>query len=120
MRRSVMSVLTAGLFAASLFMSGCGGGGIDEGMPADVKPQPIPSNVQTKMGPPSKGNAHGKVGAGATAGRQATPDSSRGASTGLLESRDRPDREPGRFRAGLDLYLRLCDKTGVSPPTVVP
>jgi hypothetical protein len=62
MRRSVMSALTAGLFAASLALSGCGGSGIDEGVPAEVKPQPLPADVQSKMGPPPKANAHGKVG----------------------------------------------------------
>ena len=55
MRRSVMSALAAGLFAASLAVSGCGGGGIEEGVPqGDLKPPPVPENVQTKMGPPPK------------------------------------------------------------------
>ncbi len=55
MRRSVMSALAAGVFAASLAVSGCSGGGVEEGMPAgDLKPQPVPENVQTKMGPPPK------------------------------------------------------------------
>ncbi|MHB1561259.1 MAG: hypothetical protein ACYC61_27755 [Isosphaeraceae bacterium] len=55
MRRTVMSALTAGVFAASVAVSGCGGGGIDEGMPqGDLKPAPVPENVQIKMGPPPK------------------------------------------------------------------
>ena len=55
MRRSVMSVLAVGVFAASLVLPGCGGGGIDEGMPqGDLKPAPVPKDVQTNMGPPPK------------------------------------------------------------------
>ncbi len=50
MRRLVLS----GLAAVALGATGCSGGGVETGMPTDTKPQPIPSNVQTKMGPPPK------------------------------------------------------------------
>jgi hypothetical protein len=53
MRRLVISGLGVGLIGMTLGLSGCGGG-IEQGIPQDTKPQPIPSNVQTKMGPPPK------------------------------------------------------------------
>jgi hypothetical protein len=62
MRRIVMGGLGAGLVAMSLGVSGCsGGGGIGEGMPADVGSLPKPAIMDSKMGPPPK-PVHGKVG----------------------------------------------------------
>jgi hypothetical protein len=53
MRRFVMSGLGIGLAVVALGMSGCGGG-IEQGIPKDTTLQPIPANVQTRMGPPPK------------------------------------------------------------------
>jgi hypothetical protein len=62
MRRLVASGLCVGLVALALGASGCGGG-IEPGIPQDTKPQPLPPNIQTKMGPPPKTPpAPGKVG----------------------------------------------------------
>lgn len=63
MHRSVLSVLAAGVFAASLAVSGCGGGGIDEGMPTgEIKVPEIPENVKKPMGaPPKKLPEPGKI-----------------------------------------------------------
>jgi hypothetical protein len=61
MKRIVMSGLGAGLIAVSLGVAGCGGGGISEGMPADVNSLPKPVTIESKMGPPPKAT-HGKVG----------------------------------------------------------
>lgn len=61
MKRIVMGGLGAGLVAMSLGVSGCGGGGIQEGMPSDVNSLPKPATIESKMGPPPKAS-HGKVG----------------------------------------------------------
>ena len=62
MRRVVMGGLGAGLVAMSLGVAGCGGGGIGEGMPSDVNSLPKPATIESKMGPPPKTTAPGKVG----------------------------------------------------------
>jgi hypothetical protein len=54
MRRLVVSGVCVGVVALALGASGCGGGGIEPGVPQDTKPQPLPDNIQTKMGPPPK------------------------------------------------------------------
>jgi hypothetical protein len=59
MRRIVFS----GLALVALGVSGCGGG-IEQGVPKDTTPQPVPANVQTRIGPPPKKMpTPGKVGA---------------------------------------------------------
>jgi hypothetical protein len=50
MRRVVMT----GLLATAFGVSGCGGAGIEQGIPQDTTPQPLPANVQTRMGPPPR------------------------------------------------------------------
>jgi hypothetical protein len=63
MRRIVLSGACVGLVALALGASGCSGGGLEAGIPQDTKPQPLPANVQTKMGPrPKKMPTPGKVG----------------------------------------------------------
>jgi hypothetical protein len=63
MRRIVLSGACVGLVALALGASGCSGGGIEAGIPQDTKPQPLPPNIQTKMGPaPKKMPTPGKVG----------------------------------------------------------
>jgi hypothetical protein len=48
-----MGGLGIGLAVVALGVSGCGGG-IEQGIPKDTTLQPIPANVQTRMGPPPK------------------------------------------------------------------
>ncbi len=57
MRRIVVGGLGAALAVMALGAPGCGGG-IEQGVPQDTKPQPVPANVQTRMGPPPKKLPH--------------------------------------------------------------
>jgi hypothetical protein len=54
MRRLVVSSASLGLVALALGVSGCTGGGVETGIPQDTTRQPIPADIQTKMGPPPK------------------------------------------------------------------
>ena len=61
MRRIMVTTLATALVTMCLGVAGCGGG-IEEGVPKDISNLPTaPPSVQTKMGPPSKKAAHGKV-----------------------------------------------------------
>jgi hypothetical protein len=60
MKRRIMMVCCSALLAASLGMSGCGGGGIEEGIPQDTKP-PDMSAVKTQMIPGKKQEPPPKV-----------------------------------------------------------
>jgi hypothetical protein len=53
MKRIVMSVLGAGLIGLALGVTGCGGGGMEEGVPADAKTAK-PVIMDSKMGPPPR------------------------------------------------------------------
>lgn len=61
MRRIAKGGVVAVLVAIAFGVSGCGGGGIDEGIPLDTTTPPIPPNVQMKMVPFKNQQAHGKT-----------------------------------------------------------
>ncbi len=51
------------LVAMAFGVSGCGGDGLEQGLPQDTAPAVIPSNVQTKMMPVrNKGSKSGSKG----------------------------------------------------------
>lgn len=62
MKRHAIFGLGAALATVCLTVSGCGGGGMSEGMPQDVN-SATPARIESRMGPPSRAKAtHGKVG----------------------------------------------------------
>jgi len=62
MRRFKMGGFGAVLVAIAFGVSGCGGGGVDEGLPLDTTTPPIPPNVQMKMVPFKNKQVRGKSG----------------------------------------------------------
>jgi hypothetical protein len=51
MRQFLSSGVKIGISALVLGLGGCGGGGIDEGMPADTKPGVDPNMMKVNMTP---------------------------------------------------------------------
>jgi hypothetical protein len=61
MRRFKMIGFGAVLAAIVFGVSGCGGGGLAEGLPQDTATPPIPPNVQMKMVPFKSQQVRGKA-----------------------------------------------------------
>jgi|HubBroStandDraft_4_1064222.scaffolds.fasta_scaffold1824114_1 hypothetical protein len=61
MRRFTMGGFGAVLVAVAFVVPGCGGGGVEEGLPQDTATPPIPPNVQMKMVPFKNQQARGKT-----------------------------------------------------------
>jgi len=61
MRRFKMIGFGAVLAAIAFGVSGCGGGGLAEGIPLDTTTPPVPANVQMKMVPFKNQQVRGKA-----------------------------------------------------------
>jgi hypothetical protein len=61
MRRFAMGGFGAVLVAIAFGVPGCGGGGVEEGLPQDTTTPAIPANVQMKMVPFKNQQLRGKT-----------------------------------------------------------